>query len=96
MADGLKVTRKKVLKYAENSKLAILVTDGYSDSNSETNNQGNKIKLDTKLLTIGIGNGVDSYFLKELATTKNDYYSGSDFSELSNIFQKISSSLQSI
>jgi len=94
MADGIKVARKEVLKFATNTKLAIIVTDGYPNNSSDTNRQGDKIKSDTKLITIGIGSGVDEDFLKNLASSKKDYYSGSDFSELGNIFQKISSSLQ--
>lgn len=95
MADGIKVA-KKILKSAENNKLLIIVTDGYPDSSFETEQQANKIKEDTKLITIGIGSGIDEYFLKRIASSEKDYYSGSDFSELANIFQKISSSLQSI
>ncbi len=96
MSDGLKVARKEVLNIAKNTKLAILVTDGYPNSQSATEKQGDKIKFDTKLITIGIGGGVDSYFLQQLATSQNDYYSGSDFGELANIFQRISSSIQAI
>ena len=96
MGNGLKVTRKEVLNNAKNSKLTILVTDGYSDDDSVAMKHGNKLKIDTKLITIGIGSSVDEYFLKELASSSNDYYSGSDFSDLSNIFQKISSSLQRV
>jgi len=94
MAGGLQVARKKVLDEAVNSKVAILVTDGYPDYNNDALIQGEKLKNDTKLITIGIGNGVDKKFLKELASSKDDYYSGSDFSELTSIFEKISSSLQ--
>ena len=96
MADGIKVARKEVLSLATNTKLAIVVTDGYPDSSSRAEKQAYKIKSDTKLITIGIGNKVDKSFLIELATTPKDYYAGSDFNELANIFQKISSSLQSI
>ena len=96
MGNGLKVTRQEVLNNAKNTKLTILVTDGYSDDDDIANKHGNKLKLDTKLITIGIGDSVDKNFLQQLATSNNDYYSGSDFTELSNIFQKISSSLQRI
>ena len=94
MAGGLQVARTKVLNEAINSKVAILVTDGYPDYNNDALTQGEKLKNDTKLITIGIGDGVDENFLKELASCEDDYYSGSNFSELSSIFEKISSSLQ--
>ncbi len=96
MADGLKVARKEVLEYGNNTKLAILVTDGYPNSTSETLTQGGKMGNDIRLITIGIGGGVDESFLKQLATSPADYYSGSDFGELANIFQTISNSLQTI
>jgi len=93
MAGGIKTARKKVLDEATNKKVVILVTDGYPNSQWDTQQQADKLKQDTRLITIGIGDGVDSSFLQNLASSYNDYYSGANFDELSSIFEKISSSL---
>ena len=95
MASGINVA-KNVLNGAINDKLAILITDGHPDSQSTAEYEGQYLKSDTTFITIGIGNGVDENFLKRLATSSNYYYSGSDFSQLSSIFQKISNSLKNI
>jgi molecular chaperone DnaK len=95
MASGINVA-KNVLNGAINDKLAILITDGHPDSQSTAEYEGQYLKYDTTFITIGIGNGVDENFLKRLATSSNYYYSGSDFSQLSSIFQKISNSLKNI
>jgi molecular chaperone DnaK len=95
MVSGINVA-KNVLNGAINDKLAILITDGHPDSQSTAEYEGQYLKYDTTFITIGIGNGVDENFLKRLATSSNYYYSGSDFSQLSSIFQKISNSLKNI
>jgi molecular chaperone DnaK len=95
MADGIS-TAKEVLKSGRNEKLAILVTDGYPDSGSGADSEGYSLKRDTTLVTIGIGSGVDENFLRSLASSPQHYYSGSDFSQLASIFQKITNSLQTI
>jgi len=94
IAEGLRVTRQEVLGRAENSKLAILVTDGGSSeipaiSQSEMMKQEN-----TRIVVIGVGHGVNERLLEKIAST-NDYYQINSIDELSNIFQKVSSSLQS-
>ena len=93
MAGGIRIA-DEVLRSATNSKLVILVTDGHPNSSRDASLEADRIKADTKFITIGIGNRVNEYFLRSLASTENDYYSGSDFSELANIFQQISNSLQ--
>ena len=96
MSDGIKVARKSVLNTATNTKLAIIVTDGYPHNQKSTEEEANIIKSDTRLITIGIGDGVNEEFLKELATTSSDYYSGSNFSDLEKIFELITNSLQTL
>ena len=96
MAGGLRVARTEVLNKAINPKIAILVTDGYPNSHYDADKEGEILKQDTKLITIGIGDGVDEPFLQKLATSYDDYYSGADFSELASIFQAISSSLRKL
>ena len=96
MADGINITRNAVLNKAMNTKLAIIVTDGYPNNQSSTENEVNKIKLDTRVITIGIGDGVDANFLQNLATQPSDYYSGSNFNELEKIFELITNSLQTL
>jgi len=95
IADGLRETRQEVLKRAENSKLVILVTDGGSSENPAIK-QSNKLKnMNTRLVTIGVGHGVNESLLQNIASNY-DYYQIDTIDELSNIFQKISSSLRII
>jgi len=95
IADGLRETRQEVLVRAKNSKLVILVTDGGS-SESPAISESNKLKEDnTRVVTIGVGHGVNEGLLRNIAST-SDYYQIDTIDELSNIFQKISSSLRTI
>jgi len=95
IADGLRETRQEVLIRADNSKLVILVTDGGS-SESPAISESNKLKEDnTRVVAIGVGHGVNERLLQNIASN-SDYYQIDSIDDLSNIFQKISSSLQEI
>lgn len=95
IADGLRETRQEVLGRAINSKLVILVTDGGS-AESPAISESNRLKeVNTRVVAIGVGHGVNERLLQNIAST-GDYYQISSIDELSNIFQKISSSLKSI
>jgi len=95
IADGLRETRQEVLSRAENSKLVILVTDGGS-SESPAIAEADKLKQDNaRVVAIGVGHGVNENLLQKIASNY-DYYQIDSIDDLANIFQKISSSLQSI
>jgi len=95
IADGLRETRQEVLGRAKNSKLVILVTDGGS-SESPAISEASRLKEDnTRVVAIGVGHGVNERLLQNIASS-TDYYQIDSIDDLSNIFQKISSSLQSI
>ena len=95
IAAGLKESRKVVLKNAENNKLVILVTDGGSSENPAIK-ESDKLKKDnTRVVTIGVGHGVNERLLENIASN-DDYYQINSIDELSNIFKKISNSLKSM
>ena len=95
IADGLRETRQEVLTRATNKKLVILVTDGGS-SERPAIAESDKLKDDdTRVVTIGVGHGVNEALLQNIASS-NDYYQIDSIDELSNIFKKITSSLQVI
>ena len=95
MSAGLKVSRKKVLDTSTNTQLIILVTDGYPDDSYNVEVQASKLKENSiELVTIGIGSGIDRMLLTNIASSPSNYYEGNNFDDLSNIFQKISSSLR--
>ncbi len=95
MAGGIKKSRKEILNKAENKKLIILVTDGCPDSRHDTKKQAEKAReYNIKMVTVGIGNGIDRELLRDIASSKADYYEGDDFDQLPGIFKEITDSLQ--
>lgn len=95
IADALNITREDFLARAENSKLVILVTDGGS-SETPAINEATKLKnSNTRVVTIGVGSGVNKYLLENIASP-SDYYQIDSIDQLADIFQKISSSIQKI
>ena len=95
IADGLRESREVVLGNAENNKLVILVTDGGSSENPAIK-ESDKLKKDnTRVVTIGVGHGVNERLLENIASN-DDYYQINSIDELSNIFKKISNSLKSM
>ena len=95
IADGLRETRQEVLAKAENSKLAILVTDGGS-SETPAISQADIMKQENiRIVAIGVGHGVNQRLLENIASN-GDYYQIDSIDELAKIFETISSSLQAI
>lgn len=77
------------LSNSENEKIVIMVTDGVPDSISDTLNYVKKLKLsDIRIIAIGVGSGVNTNFLKQLAD-ENDAYKLNNMSELRNTFKEV-------
>jgi len=77
------------------NKIVILVTDGQDGCSNQSLIESNDLKnKNTKVVTIGVGGGVNQNFLGNLASSQNDYYFIRDFSQLSNIFKSIMNGLQ--
>lgn len=84
-----------VLNKGANERLAILVTDGAPDSISETELYAKKLKsAGARLITIGVGYGVNEQFLTNIATSKSDYYFVENMEDLHDIFEEITAALQ--
>lgn len=97
IADALREARQEVLRNRpdKNKELIILVTDGGSDETPAIT-QGKILKdTGTRVVTIGVGDGVNENLLKQIASS-GDYYQISSMDKLKEIFQKISSSLRAI
>lgn len=75
--------------------LVILVTDGYPDSKDATSSAGKRLKnMGVQLACIGVGSGVDTAYLKGLASSRDDYYGIRSMSGLEGIFKTITSGLR--
>ncbi|XP_060071561.1 uncharacterized protein LOC132551440 [Ylistrum balloti] len=93
---GLRYVREVTLSAAEGArseapKIVILLTDGSSSDNSET--EANLLRdMDVTLLVIGIGN-VDMDQLKAIAANDKFLFTVADFSELSGIAEQFVASI---
>lgn len=87
----------KVLRDSKNSKIVIMVTDGAPDNASSAVTNANKLKINgIRIITIGVGSGVNSGYLMELASNPEDYYFVTNMNQLQDIFEKITNSLQAV
>ncbi len=83
-----------MLKSSTNSKICILVTDGYPDCSSDVLSVSKKVKeKDIRCITIGAGD-IDKNFLMEVASAKTDFHYVNDMSGLKNVFENVINSLQ--
>lgn len=95
MHDAIRLGATLLQTAKTNRKIGILVTDGAPDSRDATMNAANTFKTQYRLITIGVGNDVDSGFLQTLATNKDrDYYFVNNIQALKNIFEEIIGALK--
>lgn len=76
-----------------NSEIVILVTDGGSSA-SPAIRQAEQMQRDgIRIVTIGVGHGVNDLLLRSVASN-DDYHQIDSINKLQEVFQRISSSLQ--
>ncbi len=96
MSEALRIARNDLFCYSNNDKVLVMLTDGYPDNLNATLEEGNLVKNnDIRIITIGVGSGVDEKFLKRLATTSEDYHFVNESFELESTFLNIATELAS-
>ena len=94
MSKAIALTRKQLLIDSQNVNVLILLTDGYPDNADQTLTESEIAKAqDIRIITIGVGSGVDSGYLENLASTPDDYYFVEESVHLESAFTTIASRL---
>ena len=94
MAEAIALTREELLTDVQNVNVLILLTDGYPDDEDTTMTEAELAKEeDIRIIAIGVGEGVDSDYLEELASIPDDYYFVEESVQLESTFTTIASRL---
>ncbi len=94
MAGAIALTRDQVLVNGENENVLVLLTDGMPNNSNNTKREAELAKQQgIQMITIGVGNGVDSDYLKQVASTPKDYYFVEESVQLESTFTTIASRL---
>ncbi len=94
MAEAIALTRNRVLVNSENENVLVLLTDGMPNNSNKTSQEAKLAKQQgVQMITIGVGNGVDSNYLKQIASTPEDYYFAQESVQLESTFTTIASRL---
>lgn len=94
MAKAIALTKEELLIDSENDNVLILLTDGYPDDEDDTRAQAKLAKAEEiRIIAIGVGDGVDSDYLEEIASTPEDYHFVEESVELESTFTTIASRL---
>lgn len=94
MAEAIALTRDQVLVNNENENVLVLLTDGMPNNSNNTRREAELAKQQgIQMITIGVGNGVDSDYLKQVASTPKDYYFVEESVQLESTFTTIASRL---
>ncbi|MDE0315383.1 MAG: Hsp70 family protein [Candidatus Poribacteria bacterium] len=94
MTEAIELARNKVMVNSQNTNVLIILTDGYPDNTSTTLKEAERAKREgIQIVTIGVGDGVDSDYLKQVASTPEDYYFVEESVQLEAAFTTIASRL---
>lgn len=94
MDEAIALTREELLTDSQNVNVLILLTDGYPDDEDTTLEEAELAKEeDIRIIAIGVGDGVDSDYLEDLASTPDDYYFVEESLQLESTFTAIASRL---
>lgn len=100
MAAGINVAQAELTgprHKAGNLPVITMLSDGNPTAGGDATAAANAAKAaGTRIITIGLGLGIDEALLRNIASSPSDYYYAPDSSELQGIFQKISTRLGSI
>lgn len=96
MAEAIKIARQTLFSHGKNDKVIVLLTDGHPDNGNLTMEEGRNAKNSgIRIITIGVGSGVNSEYLKQLASSPDDYHFVSESFELESTFINIATELSS-
>ena len=94
MAKAIALTKEELLISGENVNVLILLTDGYPNDEDATRAQADLAKAEEiQIIAIGVGDGVDSDYLEEIASTPDDYHFVEESVQLESTFTTIASRL---
>ena len=94
MTEAIALTRTQVLVNSHNVNVLILLTDGSPDNKNTTLTEAELTKQQgIQIIAIGVGNGVDSDYLKRISSTPEDYYFVEESVQLESTFTTIASRL---
>ena len=94
MAEAIALTRDQVLVNSENENVLVLLTDGMPNNSKNTRREADLAKQQgIQMITIGVGAGVDSNYLKQIASIPEDYYFAQESVQLESTFTTIASRL---
>ncbi|MEK9148791.1 MAG: VWA domain-containing protein, partial [Candidatus Desantisbacteria bacterium] len=94
MAMAITLAANEMLKEKGVLNIIVLLTDGQpNDSPSTINAKQQAQNQGIRIITIGVGSGVDSTFLKQIASTPDDYHFVSEGFELESTFVNIATEL---
>ena len=94
MAEAIALVRNQVLVNSENVNVLVLLTDGMPNNSNNTRREAKLAKQQgIQMITIGVGDGVDSDYLKQIVSTSEDYYFAEESIQLESTFTTIASRL---
>ena len=94
MDKAIALTKDELLIHSEKVNVLILLTDGYPDDGDTTREEAKLAKnKDIRIIAIGVGDGVDSDYLEEIASTPDDYHFVEESVQLESTFTTIASRL---
>ncbi len=94
MTEAIALVRKHVLINSQNTNVLILLTDGFPDEKNTTLTEAEFAKQQgIQIIAIGVGDGVGSDYLKQIASTPEDYYFVEESVQLESTFTSIASRL---
>ena len=94
MSAALAMARDKVLPDQRNVNVIVVLTDGSPNNTEATSHQADLAKQqDIRVIAVGVGRGVNSEYLKKIASTPEDYYFVDESIQLESVFAGIASRL---
>ncbi len=94
MSSALALAREEMLVDKQNATVIVLLTDGMPNDRTATSTKADQAKQqEIRIIAIGVGSGVDSEYLKQIASTPEDYYFVEDSVQLETTFATIASRL---
>jgi len=94
MAEAITLSDKELLKHEGVINIIVLLTDGEPNSTSETMESARQAKnRGIRIITVGVGGGVDSELLKQIASISEDYHFVDEAFEIESAFVNIATEL---
>ena len=91
---AIAIARDEVLAHSQNIKVLVFLADGRPANMSAMLREADLAKRqDIQIITIGVGNDVDSDLLKQVASTPEDYYFVEESVKLESTFTTLASRL---